>query len=77
MGASTALGVRLSGVNVTDVLSATVPAMVYSRLTASTYEVGRTVSDDMMAKALLAASESGSFEADGQTWTIVQRDGTC
>ena len=53
-----------------------VPAMVYSRLTASTYEVGRTVSDDLMAKALLAASESGSFEADGQTWTIVQRDGT-
>ena len=49
-----------------------VPAKVYTRLTASTYQVGQAVSGQLMAGALLATEEGGAFEAEGQTWTATK-----
>ncbi len=51
------------------------PAKVYTRLIASTYEVGQPVSDGMMVAALLATATGGSFEADGQSWTLSREEG--
>ena len=51
------------------------PAKVYTRLTVSTYEVGAEVPDDLRVAALLATAGSGSFEAEGGTWTISDQDG--
>jgi len=50
------------------------PSKVYSRLTVSTYNVGEKVSKELNVAALLATAGAGSFEADGQTWTIARED---
>lgn len=50
------------------------PSKVYSRLTVSTYNVGEKVSKALNVAALLATAGAGSFEADGQTWTIARED---
>lgn len=48
---------------------------VYSRLVNSTYESGRAVSDSLNIAALLATATGGSFEADGQSWTLSREEG--
>ena len=50
-------------------------AKVYSRLTNSTYESGATVSPALNLNALLATATGGSFEADGQSWTLSKVEG--
>ena len=51
------------------------PARVYTRLTVNTYEVGARVPESVRVGALLAAAGEGSFEAEGQTWTIAREEG--
>ena len=51
-------------------LTALQPARLYTRLTVSTYEMGQTVSGEMIVAALLATAGDGAFEAEGQQWTI-------
>ncbi len=55
-------------------LSELTPAKVYSRLIVSTYEVGQEVSNELNVAALLATAGDGSFEADGQSWSIARKD---
>lgn len=56
-------------------LGAATPAKVFTRLTVDTYEVGATVSTEFRVGALLAAtSGSGSFTADGQSFTAAYED---
>lgn len=50
-------------------------AKVYSRLTNSTYESGAAVSPSLNLAALLATATGGSFEADGQSWTLEKVEG--
>ena len=50
-------------------------AKVYSRLTNSTYESGAAVSPALNLNALLATATGGSFEADGQSWTLSKVEG--
>ena len=50
-------------------------AKVYSRLTNSTYESGASVSPALNLAALLATATGGSFEADGQSWTLSREEG--
>jgi len=50
-------------------------AKVYSRLTNSTYESGAEVSPALNLNALLATTTGGSFEADGQSWTLSKVEG--
>lgn len=51
------------------------PAKVYSRLVNSTYQSGQTVSASLNLAALLATATGGSFEADGQSWTLSKEEG--
>lgn len=53
-------------------LSASEPAKLFTRLTVSTYEVGRKVSNDMILAALQATAGNGAFEAEGRKWTMAR-----
>ena len=55
-------------------LSELIPARVYTRLTVSTYEVGKKVSTQLNVAALLATAQGGDFEAEGQKWHIERKD---
>ena len=55
-------------------LSELTPAKLYSRLSVSTYEVGQKTSKEMNLAALLATAGDGTFEAEGQKWTIARED---
>ena len=50
-------------------------AKVYSRLTNSTHESGAAVSPSLNLNALLATATGGSFEADGESWTLSKEEG--
>ena len=50
-------------------------AKVYSRLTNSTCKAGAEVSPALNLNALLATATGGSFEADGQSWTLSKEEG--
>ena len=47
-----------------------VPARIFSRLTVNTFNLDDQVSTEMRVAAMLAAAGSGSFEAEGRTWTV-------
>ena len=53
-------------------MGASTPARVFSSLTVDTFTVGTEVSPELRLKAMLAAPAGGSFEAEGQTWSIEQ-----
>ena len=51
-------------------VKSTAVAKVFSRLTADTYVTGADVPASVRLGALMNAAEGGSFEAEGQTWTV-------
>ena len=50
--------------------------MVYTNFALDTYETGAPISDEFRVNALLAAYSTGAFNADGQSYTIADENGT-
>lgn len=49
-------------------------ALVFTSCAIDMYETGKSFSDEFRVNALLAAYDSGSFEADGESYTIEEAD---